>query len=411
MHTQRRTRIVGAIGGAFVAAALLWWAFAVPRLVKYPTDLDASPHYAGTFTLYVDPATAAPLATPQQVPLTIDRHIQSIGSQSGADLVVVDETIDMHAGALVNTTQHNVYVMDRSTLANVADPRAFAFEPSNVVDRSGAYRLNLPFDTSSSASYTVYKNEIAATYQMHGDSAQPTTKEAGLDLQRFVTSVSDVPLSDAYVTALSKSVPLPSALTLDQLKPQLKQMGVDVDALLSAMTPYLTPDDTTTLLKIASNPIGLKYVLSFDGTAAVEPTTGAEVDVGVHEMVGAHPQMPDLPTLQTILTHYPNVPEAKTAGDALAKLSTAPAVSLFSYQYQQTPESVADIGGQVSSMRDQIRLARVYVPYGLLALGVIGLAAAALMFFQHRHELLHVRHEPPEMERIPEPERTTTTST
>ena len=405
---QRRSKIVGAVGIALVAVALLWWAAAVPRLVKYPTDIDASPQYKGTFTVYVDPASAAPLATPLQVPLTIDRHIKANGSQSGADRVLVDETIDLHAGTLVNTTQHNVYVMDRSTLANVADPRAYAFDPANVVDRSGAYRLNLPFDTSTSNSYPIYKNEIAATYQMQGDSSQPTTREAGLDLQRFVTSVSDAPLSAAYVNELSKAVPLPSTLTLDQLKPQLKQMGVDVDALLAAMTPYLTPDDLATLMQIAGNPIGLKYVASFEGNAAVEPTTGAEVDVGVKETVGAHPVMPDLPALQTILTHYPNVPEAKTASDALAKLSTAPAVSLFSYDYQQTPESVADIGGQVSSMRNQIRLVRIYIPYGLLFLGIIGVAAAALMFFQHRHELLHVRHEPPELERIPEPEKALT---
>ncbi len=402
---QRRTKIAGVVGVVFVAAAVLWWAVAVPKLVKYPTDLDASPHYAGTFTVYVDPATTAPLATPLDLPLTVDRHIQAVGAQSGANRVVVDETITQHAGSLVNTTQHNVYVMDRSTLQNVADPRAYAFDPANVVDRSGAYRLNLPFDTSTTSTYTIYKNEIAGTYVMRGDLTEPTTHEAGLDLQRFQTSVVDAPLSPAYLKELGKSVSLPSSLTLDQLKPQLKTMGVDVDALLAAMTPYLTPDDLATLTQIAARPIGLQYLLSFGGNVAVEPTTGAEVDVAVTESIGARPVMPDLPALQTILTHYPNVPEAAAAGQALAKLGTAPPVKLFSYHYQQTPASVADIAHQVSSMRNQVRLAKVYVPIGLSIVALLCFGFAAATFLLHRRVPLDVRHEPHALEHIPERER------
>ena len=63
--------------------------------------------------------------------------------------MVVKETIAQKAGSLVDTTQTNVYVMDRTTLENLADDRAYAFDPENVVDRAGAYRLNLPFDTDA----------------------------------------------------------------------------------------------------------------------------------------------------------------------------------------------------------------------------------------------------------------------
>ena len=37
------------------------------------------------------------------------------------------------------------YVMDRTTINNVADDRAWAFSPDNVVDRSPAFRLAFPF--------------------------------------------------------------------------------------------------------------------------------------------------------------------------------------------------------------------------------------------------------------------------
>ena len=67
MQPKRRfPRVVLPLGVGFAAMALLWTAFAVPALVKYPTDLDVTPRYEGTFTLFVDPTTAAPLATPHQ---------------------------------------------------------------------------------------------------------------------------------------------------------------------------------------------------------------------------------------------------------------------------------------------------------------------------------------------------------
>ena len=52
---RRFPRIALALAGGLVVAALLWWAFGVSALVKYPTDLDASPRYEGTFSLLVDP--------------------------------------------------------------------------------------------------------------------------------------------------------------------------------------------------------------------------------------------------------------------------------------------------------------------------------------------------------------------
>ena len=220
------------------------------------------------------------------MPLEIERHIRSLGAESGSSRVVVEETITQTAGDLVDATQTNVYVMDRRTLQNVADDRAYAFDPSNVVDRSGAYRLNLPFDTSSDSTYPIYKNEIATTYEMHASTTAPTTDEAGLHLHNFTGSATEVPLDDAYLAELNKVVPLPESMTLDQLKPQLKAAGLDVDAVLAAVAPVITPEDLATLAQIAAKPIPLQYVLSFEGTAAVETTTGAEVDVGADRVGG-----------------------------------------------------------------------------------------------------------------------------
>jgi hypothetical protein len=404
-RTRGFPRIAAGIGVGLIVTAVLWWSLAVPALVKYPTDVNATPRYAGTFTVFVDPATAAPLSTPQQLPLTIERHIQAIGDQSGSSTVLVDETIIQKAGTLVNTTQHNVYVMDRSSVQNVADPRAYAFEPSNVVDRSGAYRVNLPFDTNANGTYTIYKNEIGTTYQMSGDGT--TKDEAGLTLQNYSASVTEAPMSAAYLAELNKSVPLPSSMTLDQLKPQLKALGVDVDALVAAIGPSLTPEDSATLLQIAGKPIPITYVLSFEGHAGVDTVTGAEVDVTDSEMIGAKPQMADLPTLQAMLTRYPNVPEAAAAAKALDTLSTAPATKLFGFTFAQTPASVADIAGQVKDNRSQVMLATRTIPLGLVVVGFIAFAIGGFVVWHRHPETPTLSPEAPELEQIPEPTKVT----
>jgi hypothetical protein len=361
-HRYPRTALLVAAG--FALAALAWMVIGVPTFVKYPTDLDASPRYEGTFRAFVD-FSMAPLAEPTMLPLTVDRHIEAIGDESSSSRVLVRETIDQKAGDLVDTRQTNEYVMDRSSIENVSDDRAYAFDPANTVDRSGAYRLNLPFDTSRDETYTIYKNEIDDTYVLRPDTTDPTSHVEGLDLSNFTASVDEAPLSAAYLAELNRTVTLPDTVTLDQLKPQLLRAGLDVDALVAALTPVLTPEDAATLSAFAAEPIALEYVLSFDGTAAVEPVTGADVKVASSETVGARPVLTNLPTLQAVLSHYPDVPEAAATSAALDGLAAAPATPLFQFDFAQTPASVADIADQVRSMRRQVLAAKVWLPLAL----------------------------------------------
>ncbi|RPI08551.1 MAG: DUF3068 domain-containing protein, partial [Actinobacteria bacterium] len=373
-HRHRFPRPALVVAAVLAVAALLWMLVAVPALVKYPTDLDVDLRYTGTFTVLVNPTTAAPLAEPMVVPLTVDRHLEAVGDESGASLVVIRETIRQQAGDLFDVTQTNQYVMDRSTVKNVADDRAFAFEPANVVDRSGAYRLNLPFDTSTDETYVIYSNEIAGTYEAAADPETTTGEVEGLDISYFVASVDEAPMSAAYLAELSKAVPLPTSLTLQEMKPQLLAAGIDVDAVLAALTPVLTPEDTATLAEFAGEPIGLDYVESFGGRMAVEPVTGADVQVVVAASVGARPQVTNLPALLEVLGHYPDVPEAVAAGTALNELVAGPAVPLFEYSYEQTPASVADVANDVSAMRQQVLLAKVWLPLAVAVAALISLA-------------------------------------
>ena len=177
-----------------------------------------------------------------------------------------------------------------------------------MVDRSPAFRLAFPFDTKAEPTL-IYKNEIATTYM-----AQPAGEgeAGGLHVINFTgDQATPVPASPAYLAAISKFNPLPSELTLDQLKPVLKAKGLDVDALLPQLLPNLTPDDTNALLALAAAPIKLQYLFSFSGADSVEPSTGSIVEV--HDVVETLYVAPDptvLPKLREVLARYPNVPAA-----------------------------------------------------------------------------------------------------
>jgi hypothetical protein len=168
------------------------------------------------------------------------------------------------------------------------------------------------------------------------------------------------------------------------MKPQLLAFGIDVDAVLAALTPVLTPEDTAILAEFAGQPIALDYVLSFGGRLAVEPVTGADVRVAVEEAVGARPRLTTLPALLDVLSHYPEVPEAVAAGAALEELAAGPAIPLFEYGYEQTPASVAEVAEEAGSMRTQVLLAKVWLPLGLAAAALLSLSVGAVVFLRRR---------------------------
>ena len=370
MSKGRIPRVWLTAGIGVAAVALLWLLIAPGQLVKYPKNLSISPQYAGTFTLFVDPQTAAPLAQAQAIPLTVDRKLQ--GHDATSSKVVMDETITQKAGPLT-LVQNNAYVMDRKTLKNVKDDRAYAFSPANVVDRAGLYRLNLPFDTSRSETYGIAKNEIIGSYQLVSDPSAPTGKRAGLKVDNFAASVKDAPVSPAYLAWLRTAVPIPDTVTLASLKPQLKASGVDLDAIIGSLSTVLTPQEMAAIGQAATTPLKVSYAYSFDGNAAVEPTTGAEMFVKVSESLAAKPDVTPLAGLQAILAKYPTSPQVQAAGKALAAVAAVPATTLFKADYEQTPASVADVAKTVKSQRTKMAWVRLWAPL------LMGLAAVVLL--------------------------------
>jgi hypothetical protein len=235
--------------------------------------------------------------------------------------VVIAETIDLDAEGQFGGQLKSQYVMDRTEIYNVKDDRAWAFTPDNVVDRSPAFRLAFPFDTPAVPTL-IYKNEVGTTYL-----ANPLGEGevGGLSVINFAAEqTTPLPVSPAYLAALNALNPLPSSLTLDQLKPILKGVGIDIDVLLPALLPNLTPEDTAALVDLAAKPIQLEYLFTFAGADSVEPSTGSIVEVrDVVETLYASPDPAVLDTLRQVLGRYPAVPAAVDALAGLEKLAAS----------------------------------------------------------------------------------------
>jgi hypothetical protein len=380
MARHRRWPIFALIlpGLALAAGSFVWQDSVAEDLVKYPNDIDNTTAFEGTMTLYVDPATKAPYAEPQQVPLSIERHVYAMADESDAKAVVLREDVTL-ATPMFNSEQSHQYVVDRKTGLNLDDPRAWSYNPQHVADRAGSYRLLFGFDVPQQPDWTIYKDEVDGTYRASLHAVQDVQ---GVEAYELAATMPWTPVNEDFVTTLSKAVELPRELTLEQLKPLLAGSGLDTDAVLLQIAGGVSPEDLQALLAIAGAPIPLQYVLRTDGTTAVDRETGVPVDVSsVNETVAVRPTQAWVDSLTTLLAKYPANEGAVVLSAALAKLGTEP-TPVFSHSYAQTDASVA---AQVADVKDNIAkkdLAEKTVPTGLLTVGmafvVLGVVLVAL---------------------------------
>ena len=365
-RTSRWPLVVGILGIVLLVGALLWRVVAQPALVKYPTDLEGDAHAEGTITFFLDPDTKAPLDPPIEEDLVIDRHLEVDSDESDGDLAVVDEIDQQEIGGQQSELRQR-YVIDRTSLENVADDRAFAYEEANVTDRSPAFAINLPFDTGDGP-YEVWKNESGEAYEFTGGD---TYEVDGVELRTYTGSADELPVTDAYVAALAPQG-VPTELTLDELRPILLAAGLDLDVLLAALLPQLDPADVGALLEAAGRSVPLDYTLSVETEFGVEPRTGAIVDLAsITQMVSARPDSAAIAPIADVLGRYPQVAEAVSALDTLNGFAEGEPIPVFEISYAQTDESVSETVAKADDLAGQITLATQTVPLALLVGGLV----------------------------------------
>jgi hypothetical protein len=269
-------RVVLAIGVALLAVAALWRPVAAPQLVKFPSSVDETNRYRGTFTLHVDPATMQPLAQPMTVPLEIDRRVRTLPG-GGAHTAVVEEAVTYRIAGTAQEERHH-YVIDRRTMRHVDDARSWSFSPANRTHNAGAYRVTLPLGTDADGRYRIWENEVGRSFWMVRDPARSHVDAHGLSLVGLQEIWKDVPVAPYY-------------------RDELRKQGFALER----------------------GGQSLEFFRSNDGHALVEPRTGAIVDlVYSDEAISAAPSDGSAP-FPVYSLHYEQTPASVADAAALAK--------------------------------------------------------------------------------------------
>ena len=376
---RRSARVLIGCGAVFFAAAVAWSPLVVPQLVKLPDNINRTDRYSGTFVTFIDQASGATLATPLVVPLTIDRHVVTVGGATTAHVSLLHETITAHMGDKT-VVQQNVYAVNRRTMQNVADPRAWTFTPGNVLDRTGTYYLTLAMGTHpSGVNVKVWKPEAGASYPLSS-----TTPAKGVESGTHVVNLqghipTPLPAPPYEVTAL-KAQGLPTQLSPAQSAARLAAAGVNTAALLPVLARTLTAQEMAAVSAAVTAPVGLHYFVYGHGLLAAEPTTGGLVKLSnIVDGISVQPDTSAISSALAVLTGHQDVPAIASLVKTLQQTVAAPPQPVYELRYTQTPASVAIDAGYTHTQAGRITLATVTLPRVLLAVSILSLLAAAVL--------------------------------
>jgi hypothetical protein len=376
------SKILIALGIILILAAILWWAIAVNALVKLPDDIDSTTEYEGTFTSYVNLQTGEPLPEGEEVTLDmkVKRIITANAEEFDSSTGIVNEELSITLGPLAQDPVLSAFALDRKTMENVEDDRAWAYTPDNVVNRAGSYYPLLGFDVSKDDNYLIWKGEIEEPVEAAFINEE---EKEGVTVYNYGGTI-DIADRKEVDPLYIENLDLPSEITFEDIKPMLTAMGVDADALITLATQVLSPEDQQALNQLLQEPIPVNYYWGGEIEVSVEPKTGIPVDS--YKDIEALYMEPDLGNLEgifTILAKYANDP---VLGPALAQLQDLQTQlgemelqKIFEYSYEQTDETVKQAIDDAKESAGLINLVKVYIPWALLIVGALLLIIGLLI--------------------------------
>jgi len=371
------SKLLIVIGILLILASILWWAIAVNAMVKLPDDVEVHNHYEGEMTWYVDTATHQPLPEGEEktVPLSVNQDIIAEAGEYDSSTGVLEETVNVVAGNVALPASRCVYVLDRKTMENVGDPRAFAWTADNQVDRSGSYYPYFPFDTSKDEKYEVWKSEIGRTLETEFVNEE---EKKGMTVYNFKLACENVEVDEVYLASMG----FPTKLTLEEMKPALLAAGVDLDALKALAARVMAPGDLQVLQQAVKKEIPVSYLWTMERELSVEPKTGIVLDVYKNvESLSRKADLSVLADLTPVLDKYADNPQLGPAVKALSQMQSQAgnAEKVFSLQFASTQDSIDAAAEEAKKEAGRINLVKVYIPWALLIVGALVLIVGLLI--------------------------------
>jgi hypothetical protein len=252
-----------------------------------------------------------------------------------------------------------------------------------VTDRAPFYSINLPFDTGSGP-YRLWKNETGTAYEFRR--AGPAIERDGVTLIPMSGSLTNVPAIPAYVEQL-RGQGIARSMTAEQLAERFASQGIDLQALAGEVVPELTAPQRELVRTVLSQAVPVTYRVSVETRLLVEPETGAIVSLdAIEQTLSATPDLASFARVTELLSEPPlaGLPAVQRLTGTLAELADAPPVKLFTMQYGQTPESVADFAAYASEKAEDIERVETTIPLALGILAAVALLAAGVLAVRDR---------------------------
>jgi len=381
MRTRATTAALVA-GLILLVGAVAVRVLVVPAVVRFPSHLDETYHYTGTYTSYVDDKTLQPLSPPKVSPFELDRHLRSV--HSSFSTVVIHEDLTLHNGSRI-LRQQLQYVMDRRSMKFVKSPDSWAYVPANVTDRAGSYRIQLPLGTTANGTYYVWNNETATAAKLVDPSPLHHHPAAGVGVIDFHGNV-DHEVTPAYRNWLAAQG-FPMTITSAQVQAQLRAQGINVDAALKDVGSLLTPQESATLARTLGRPIALQYFYVYRGRVSIEPHTGSVMDVHTQsEGLEVKPDLSGVAALRPLFAKYSSIPSVKAVSDGLDRLTRQPPQTAALTKYTETDASSAEIGEDARAAIREMRLLKIWIPLGMVLLGGALLITALVLRRRRRRD-------------------------
>ena len=321
------------LGILLIAAGVVFLLVVIPGIAQWPDDVDSNRAYEGELAVMLNADALASMDVAnlflRNVPVTIDRHVQTLEVDGEKALVIDSAVMSSPAGPLQQA--EDVYSIDRKTMLHIDN----FTDDTRVIDREGLV-VGFPIGTES-AGYTGWNGDTLETNTL---SFVREEEHEGLDTYYFTAASGPDLITDPGLLAS-----FPAALPKAAIQGMVPALGLpdEMVAQLGQVLPLL-PD-----------PIPLAYTYTYETEYWVEPDSGVLIDYAKMESRSV----------------------ALNVGDPV------PLAEVMHLEYVQTADSVADAVADAEDAKGQLFWLGTVLPYALVVVGAI-LALLGIVAFSRK---------------------------
>ncbi len=382
---RRLSKIAILLGIILIVFTFLWRFLIVERLMLFPQGFQFRTESESEVVWYIDPATSSPLPPGAEIrsSILVTKELRSIDDQYDSNTALVEERTIYQGFATGEAISISVYALDRHSMKNISDDRAFDWDPSNVVDRGGSYYPAFPRGPSKNQSYPIWKSEIGEPVEVVYLNDH---EEEGIKLVNFIWKI--YPEDNKKIDPnMLKDFGVSEAISWQQMKSALIGMGIDLDVIIGEVIGLMNQEEQAKLAQLLAKPIPVNYYWSGSSETLVEPKLGIPIKFQNNtETLSMEVDATPFISLVGILMRHAANPRI---GEGLAKMMELGSTmkerqKIFDLHINTSEESVREALDWVKKLLPKVDIATTYLPWFFILAGIALLFGGIVSFKKGR---------------------------